>query len=180
MPRVAILADTHVPSRADAIPAWVEDEIRAADRVIHAGDFDARAAYDRLESLAADLTAVSGNVDPAGLDLPARATLELEGVTFVVTHGTGSPDGWTERVVDAVREEAGPDGGAPQRDADEGATQRTVVGVGAHTHEVVDDTVDGIRLLNPGSATGAAPAERTTMLVADVADGAVAVEVLEG
>jgi len=89
--------------------------------------------------------------------LPSVTDVELGGVTFVVTHGTGSPRGWPGRVVTAVREHA------PDADAR--------IGIASHTHEVVDRVHDGVRILNPGSATGAAPAERTTMLTAEVADG---------
>lgn len=154
MTRVAILGDTHVPSRARMIPGWIVAELEAADRVIHVGDFDSPRGYDRIEAVAGgELTAVRGNVDPTALGLPTVATLECEGVTFVVTHGTGSPSGWRDRVVETVLETAGAE----------------AVGVAGHTHEVVDETVDGVRLLNPGSATGASPADRETMLVAEVA-----------
>jgi predicted phosphodiesterase len=53
------------------------------------------------------------------------------------------------------------------------------VGVAGHTHEVVDTAHRGVRLLNPGSATGAAPAERTTMLTVDVDGGTLSVTVHE-
>ena len=158
---VAIVSDTHVPSRASAIPEWVAEEITAADHTIHAGDFDSPAAYDRLEELAdGDLTCARGNMDPAELELPGVATLSLEGVTFVVTHGTGSPRNWHERAADAARSEVGPD----------------AVAVAGHTHEVVDTVVDGVRVLNPGSATAASPATHETMLVATVDGGDLTVE----
>lgn len=91
-----------------------------------------------------------------------RDVLEVGGVTFVVTHGTGSPRGWHERVVEVARSEIDGD--------------QDPVAVAGHTHEVVDTTVDGVRVLNPGSATGASPAGRATMLVATVEDGSLAVE----
>lgn len=158
MSRIAIVADTHVPSREPAIPDWVVDEIARAGHAIHAGDFDSRDAYDRVRTLAdGDLTAVRGNVDPRSIDVPRTATVDLEGATFVVTHGSGSPAGWHDRVVETAREATGP--------SDE------PIAVAGHTHEVVDETIDGVRVLNPGSATGASPAERATMLVATVEDG---------
>lgn len=161
MRRVAIVADTHVPSRASEVPEWVADEIRQTDHTIHAGDFDSKPAYDRIVDLAdGNLTAVRGNMGPAGLAVPSVATLEVEGATFVVTHGTGSPDGWHRRVVSTVREGAGAD----------------AIAVAGHTHELVDTTIDGTRVCNPGSATGASPADRETMLVATAEDGDVAVE----
>ncbi|EMA33359.1 phosphodiesterase, MJ0936 family protein [Halobiforma nitratireducens JCM 10879] len=81
----------------------------------------------------------------------------IEVVTFVVTHGTGSPDGWRDRVLETARSEA-----------DTGVDPIVAAG---HTHGRVDETVAGVRVLNPGSETGASPAERATMYVATVEDG---------
>lgn len=162
MSRIAIIADTHVPSRERAVPEWVVDELERADHTIHAGDFDSNQAYDRIEAVAnGDLTAVRGNADPPTIDVPHAATLAVDGVTFAVTHGSGSPTGWHERVVEIAQSEASV--GDP-------------VAVGGHIHDVVDTTVDGVRVLNPGSATGAAPADRATMYVATVDDGALTVD----
>ncbi|SDR39851.1 metallophosphoesterase family protein [Natronobacterium texcoconense] len=155
MKRVAIVSDTHVPSRASEIPDWIADEIRQADHTIHAGDFDSRRAYDRIEELAdGNLTCARGNMDPATLEVPSAAVKRLEDVTFVVTHGTGSPEGWHRRVTETAD-------GKTDSDVDP-------VVVAGHTHEVVDTTVDGTRVLNPGSATGASPANRESMFVATV------------
>lgn len=151
---VAIVSDTHIPSRAHEIPPSFRDRIASADHVVHAGDFDSEGALADVRDLASRLTAVAGNTDPL-VGLPDTATVELGGVTFVVTHGTGSHRGYEQRVAGIVRREVGGD----------------AVGVAGHTHEVLDTTVEGIRLLNPGSATGAAPANRTTMYTATVADG---------
>lgn len=147
---LAVVSDTHVPSREERVPEWVEQRIRTADHVVHAGDFDSEEAYDRVVELAggeANLTAVAGNLDPRGFDLPEATTLDVEDVRFVVTHGSGPLEGYRERIVEVVREEAGPD----------------AVGICGHTHDVMDEFVDGVRLLNPGSATGAEPAVETTM-----------------
>jgi len=162
--QVAIISDTHVPSRAPRIPDWVRDRVRDADHVIHAGDFDSRAALATVEDLAPELTAVGGNMD-RGLDLPAVATVDLGGVEFVVTHGTGSPNGYEDRVASTVRGHAG-----------DGPT----VGVSGHTHEVLDRTHGDIRLLNPGTATAAGPATRASMMTAEVENGRISVDVHEG
>jgi predicted phosphodiesterase len=170
----------------------VRERVRTADYVVHAGDFDSAGVLATVEDLAPALTAVTGNMDPA-LDLPGVATVELCGVEFVVTHGTGSPTGYEERVARTVRDHAS---GGP------------TVGVAGHTHEVLDTTVGDVRLLilsdrifashssrkprlstifrprrpslvhvllsgsmNPGSATGARPAREASMLTATVTDG---------
>jgi putative phosphoesterase len=160
--QVAIISDTHVPSRAERIPDEFRERIRTADHVLHAGDFDSKGALADQRDLAPAMTAVRGNMDRA-VGLPAVATADLGGVTFVVTHGTGPSRGWRDRVADATRGEA----------------EEPRVGVAGHTHEVVDTKHRGVRLLNPGSATGAAPADRTTMLTAEVSDGELDVTVHE-
>jgi putative phosphoesterase len=153
---LAILSDTHVPGRASGIPDWVRERAEAADHVIHAGDFETPAVVDQVRSLAAGaFTGVRGNIDPASVDLPAVATVECGGVEFVVTHGTGDRIGYEDRVAAVVKEHGGPD----------------AVGVAGHIHEHLDEVHDGVRLLNPGSATGADPATETTMLTATVDDG---------
>lgn len=155
MLRIAIIADTHIPSRAEGIPEWIRTELERADHTIHAGDFDAAETLDTVRSLTdGELTAVTGNMDPQ-FDLPVVATVEREGVEFVVTHGTGDIADYEERVAGTVGEEGG-----------EGA-----VGVSGHTHQLLDTEFDGVRLLNPGSATAADPASRESMLVAEIEDG---------
>ena len=153
---VAIVSDTHIPSRAQSIPTWARRRISEADHVIHAGDFDSTKALADVRQLAPRLTAVAGNMDPRGVGLSAVETIRLGGVTFVVTHGAGSKRNYEQRVAGIVADHAA-----------DGPT----VGVSGHTHQLLDDVVDGHRLLNPGSVTGAAPADEATMLTAEVGDG---------
>lgn len=157
MVRIAVFGDTHIPSRADGIPDWVREKVEEADRTIHTGDFDSADALETVRELTDDsLTAVTGNMDPQ-LGLPAVAVLEVEEVTLVVTHGTGDPDTYEQRVTGIAREEGGEE----------------AIAVAGHTHTVTDAVHDGIRLLNPGSATGAAPADRETMFTLDIEDGSI-------
>jgi putative phosphoesterase len=124
-----------------------------ADHVVHAGDFDSSAAYAEIEDLAPELTAVAGNTDPA-MGLPGVATVEREGVRIAVTHGHRAARGSYE---DNLRRTA----------RQEGAD----VAVGGHTHRTLDTEANGIRLLNPGSATAAAPATTASLLTVTAADG---------
>ena len=160
---IALISDTHIPSREQRIPDPFCERIQQADHVIHAGDFDSKGALADVRDLAPELTAVAGNMDPR-VGLPTVATVAFEGVEFVLTHGTGSKHGYEQRVANTVREHA---------DTDD------AVGVAGHTHEVLDTVHDGVRLLNPGSATGASPATRTTMVTLSVEDGTLAVELHE-
>ena len=166
MPRIAILSDTHVPSRASEIPDWVEGELRSADHVVHAGDFDSIDSFAAIRHLSdGELTAAAGNMDPHSLDLPQVASVTLGGRTFVVYHGTGSVRGYQRRVKERVTE---------------ASDVEDPIAVSGHTHEVLDVTEGGLRILNPGSATGASPASEATMMRATVEDGSLAVDVLRG
>ena len=163
--RIAVISDTHIPSRAETIPDWVVEEVERSDHVVHAGDFDSSDAYERVVDISPELTAVVGNMDPS-LDVPEVATLDSRGVRFVVVHGTGDIATYDERVAGIVDEHA----------AEEGLT----VGISGHTHQRRDEEVGGYRVLNPGSATGAAPASEVSMLVVEVSDGNIDVTPMTG
>lgn len=160
--RVAVISDSHIPSRARTIPDWVREELDRSDLAIHAGDFDAYDSYDHVEELTPDLTAVLGNIDPQDMDLPEVATLDVEGVRFVVTHGTGDLGDYESRVGGIVAEHADPG--------------RTTVGIAGHTHQQTEWEHEGYRCLNPGTCTAASPATYASMLVAEVDGDSVAFE----
>ena len=162
--RIALISDTHIPSRARKLPEWVEAEIRSADHTIHAGDVGSRTAYEDLEILTDEsLTAVRGDKDPPDLELPTVTTVELGGRSFVVTHqGDGSGDR-LQNVRDVVLEHGG----------------KNAIGVTGHTHQPADETIDGVRILNPGSATGAFPTTTISMMRMTVRDESMNVEILE-
>ncbi len=156
MVTIAVIGDSHIPERAEAIPAAFRERVASADRVVHTGDFTDPSALETVRELAGEgLVAVYGNMDPRNLDLPAVETFSAGGVEFVVTHGTGDLETYEARVAEVVREAAGDD----------------AVGIAGHTHELLDAVVEDVRLLNPGSVTGAAPAERATMLTLEVEGG---------
>lgn len=174
---IAILSDSHIPGQAEALPDQFREHVETANHVIHAGDFGSNDAFEDIRELAAELTAVYGNADPFDIDLPAVASVRGGGVTFVVSHGminfveraVSSSEGvvfdrddWVTAVATTARARASP--------AD------PVVGVGGHTHRVEDEDHDGVRVLNPGSATGVGPADgRASMMTAEVANGDLAV-----
>jgi putative phosphoesterase len=153
---VALISDTHIPSRASELPAPHHERVAAADHVIHAGDLAGEPGLAVLSEVATDYTAVSGNMDPHDLGLPGVATVDVEDVRFVVTHGHRLRGGY-ERALAGTVEEHAPEGPA--------------IGVAGHTHEVLDVHSYDHRLLNPGSVTAAAPATAATMMTVAV-DGA--------
>ena len=134
--RLLLLADTHVPKRARALPARVWSAVDEADVVIHAGDWVDVALLDEMESRARRLVGVYGNNDHGVLRerLPEVAQAELGGVRLAVVHETGPAKGREARCA------------AQYADVD--------VLVFGHSHIPWDTTAEsGLRLLNPGSPT---------------------------
>ncbi|TNC24533.1 metallophosphoesterase family protein [Amycolatopsis alkalitolerans] len=152
--RLVILADTHVPKRARALPARVWQAVGEADVVVHAGDWVEAGLLDELEERGKRLIAVYGNNDGEDLRarLPAVARAELDGLRLAVVHETGAAKGREQRCAAAF-----PD---------------TDVLVFGHSH-IPWDTVagNGMRLLNPGSPTDRRRQPRCTYLTARIAKG---------
>ena len=63
--RLLLIADTHIPRRARALPAQVRAEVARADVVLHAGDWVTEDVLDDLDARAARLVGVWGNNDGA-------------------------------------------------------------------------------------------------------------------
>jgi hypothetical protein len=155
--RLLIVADTHVPKRARALPEEVWREAEAADVVVHAGDWVEVDLLDELESRTRRLIGVYGNNDGPALRarLPEVARAELDGVRLAVVHETGGAKGREQRCAAAF-----PD---------------TDVLVFGHSHIPWDSVTDsGLRLLNPGSPTDRRKQSECTYLTARIRRGELA------
>jgi hypothetical protein len=134
--RLLVLADTHLPKRAKALPEAVVAALGGTDGVVHAGDWVDEATLDLLLDRSPRVIGVAGNNDGVALHrrLPEVATATIEGVRLAVVHETGAATGRERRM-----DEAFPD---------------TDVLVFGHSHIPWDTTTPrGLRLLNPGSPT---------------------------
>lgn len=150
MKTIAVISDTHIPSETQQIPKWICFRIRDADYTIHAGDFETSSALEYIENISTNLIAVRGNWDPSSLDLPTVAVTDILGVRFVVSHGTtGQKNDYQKRIATLTNEHA-----------DSGTE---TIGIAGHTHKVMNTTIDGVQLLNPGSATATYPARYASM-----------------
>lgn len=148
VPRVVVLSDTHLPTRARDLPPglWAAlDDLGPDDLAVHAGDWVDEATLDlllaRLAPAGVDLLACWGNNDGPGLRarLPEVARAVIGGVRVAVVHETGPATGRESRT-------------AAGYGAD---TDLLVFG---HSHIPWDSRAElpggrSLRLLNPGSPT---------------------------
>lgn len=141
---ILLLADTHLPKRAKALPDQVWREVDAADVVLHAGDWVDLPTFEALEQRSRKLIAVWGNNDGPELRerMPETTYWDLEGLRFAMTHETGASSGRERRM-----DRAFPD---------------TDVLVFGHSH-IPWDTVapSGMRLLTTPAAPPTGGANRT-------------------
>ncbi len=127
--RLGVIADTHGLLRPEVLEVFAK-----VDHILHAGDVGKAEVLRELEALA-PVTAVYGNVDGMEIraGLPQVATLRLDGVDIVVTHGDqfGSPT--PAKLVAAF----------PQAE----------ILVFGHTHRPLLELVDRtVTVMNPGGA----------------------------
>lgn len=128
-----VLADTHIPRRAKALPEALTPHLERAGLVLHAGDLMDPALLDTL-FLYAPVRAVKGNVDGPEVDLPETLEFDLTGgVRIAMIHDSGRKEGRRNRLKKRF-----PDA-------------RVVVF--GHSHIPFLEDEDGLLLLNPGSPT---------------------------
>jgi uncharacterized protein len=133
--RVLVLSDTHSPRRWKACPPALLPHLGAADVILHAGDVCTPDVLDLLSTFA-PVHVVMGNndvPDVAEWGAPETLEVELEGVRIGMIHDSGQKEGRADRLRRRF----------PTAD----------VVVFGHSHIPLDETADGVRILNPGSPT---------------------------
>ena len=158
--RLAIISDTHLPRGARALPPACVEQLRAADLILHAGDFMELAVLEDLQALGPTVCAVRGNVDSAELQarLPLTRVVAAEGVKIAMVHDAGPSD----RRLDRLRRRF------PDADA-------VVFG---HSHIPLLERDAGFTIFNPGSPTERRRAPQHTMGLATVDHGAVTFRII--
>jgi uncharacterized protein len=158
---VAVVADTHLPRGARRLPEACVERIRAADLLLHAGDFTGEAVLDALAALGPPVEAVHGNVDAPALrrSLPDRRVVEVAGARIGLVHDAGPRRGRLER----LRRQF-PDAHAV---------------VFGHSHLPLHEAGEGLQIFNPGSPTERRRAPVHTMGLARVEAGRVEFELIE-
>jgi len=158
---VAAISDTHLPRGARRLPEDCLERLRAADAILHCGDFSTSAALEQLRGLGPPVHGVRGNVDEPALRglLPEELVVELAGARIGMVHVPGPPVGREERLA------------------------RRFPGCAAvlfgHTHlPQVERSTGGVWLLNPGSPTERRRAPFHSMLELTIEAGAIRPELL--
>ncbi len=158
--RIAVIADTHMPRGERRLPERCLEELRAAELIVHAGDFSEPEVLEGLRELG-PVVAVHGNVDSPRLlaELPESVVFEAAGATLSVLHDAGPAQGRLERMRARF----------PEADA-------VIFG---HSHMPLHEQRDGFQIFNPGSPTERRRAPSRTMGAATVEGGAIRFEQIE-
>jgi len=155
-PLAVVIADTHLPRRASALPAGLIPYLERADLILHAGDLMDPTLLDELAAYA-PVRAVGGNLDPPEARLPETVEFEFGGVRIAMIHDSGPKRGRRNRM----------------RRRFPGA--RVVVFGHSHIPWLEDEE---LLLLNPGSPTDRRRQPEHTFALLCVEGGEVRAEVL--
>jgi putative phosphoesterase len=154
--KIVAISDTHAPRRWKSCPPRVAEYLRQADLILHAGDVCTASVLDELAQYA-PVHAVLGNndgPDVAAWGAPETLDLDLAGLKVSMIHDSGPSAGRLRRM--------------RRRFPEAGLV------VFGHSHIPLDESADGLRILNPGSPTDRRRQPHGTIGLLTVADGRLA------
>jgi putative phosphoesterase len=149
---LGLIADTHIPDRMRKLHPAVLPIFEKAkvNRILHAGDISVPRVLRELETVAPVL-AVRGNRDWFGFkDLPMQRILQVGDKRIGLTHGHGSGGLYLRDKLRFLLH--GPQKFEFFMQRAMGLIQGVDVLVFGHNHEPMVKEVDGILVVNPGSA----------------------------
>lgn len=133
---IGVLSDTHIPTRADEIPAELLDRFREekVDLIVHGGDLVSSRVKWKLEEIA-PVVAVWGNMDSEEVceELQKTGIVKVNEFRIGVIHNTINPFSRKMRKL------------AKENDLD--------LVIFGHTHRNSLEKKEGVYYLNPGSPT---------------------------
>ena len=137
MTRIGVIADTHIPDRAEDLPKKVIDDFSRVDMIVHAGDLVDLSVLDKLKSLCGNVIAVWGNMDPEAVrkKLPENEIITVGKYRLGLTHGSGHPSRLLEVVSSKFQD------------------QKVDAVIFGHSHIPLNEEKKGVLYFNPGSAT---------------------------
>lgn len=134
--KIAVLSDTHIPTRLGALPGRVYEVCAECDLILHSGDMVDISVIHDLQRFAS-VKAVHGNMDPYELRnmYPESLELELEGYKICMTHGTGSRFNIENRILNRF------------------ISEKPDIIIFGHSHVYHKDVKNGVLRLNPGAVS---------------------------
>ena len=138
--KIGVISDTHIPDESGHIPEVILDVFSQVDMVVHAGDMVSLGAIDELKSVCSKIIAVAGNMDLQVVKkkYPLKQVFDVLGFKIGLMHGHGAPANLPEVLRDAFKED------------------NCNVIIFGHSHQPMNEYIDGILFFNPGSATDSA------------------------
>ena len=159
---IAVISDTHLPRGARRLPEACVERIKAADLLLHAGDFSTLEVLRELEAIGPPVVGVHGNVDSADLrrQLPEERVVDADGARIAMLHDAGPRAGRLAR----MRARFG---------------ERADLVVFGHSHMPLHEQAgDGFQTFNPGSPTERRRAPTHTMGLITVGSGLLSCELV--
>ncbi|QFK71365.1 metallophosphoesterase family protein [Pradoshia sp. D12] len=134
--KIIVISDTHMPRMAKGLPPRLKEELKTADLILHAGDWQTKDVYDELLSYA-PVDGVCGNVDGKDLidQLGYQKILTLDGYRIGLVHGHGKKGTTEGRAIEAF------------------SGEELDLIIFGHSHIPVNKDINGTILFNPGSPT---------------------------
>lgn len=134
--KIGIIADTHIPVSASAIPSKVIQYFLGVDLILHAGDLVDLAVLEQLKKIAST-EAVYGNMDRPEVRqaLPKKKIIQVGRFKIGLIHGSGSPSGLITRV---------------KKEFDREILHIIIFG---HSHSPCEQILNDVLFFNPGSPT---------------------------
>ncbi len=158
---IAIISDTHLPRGSRTLPDACVQRLKAADLIVHAGDFSALGVLEEIRAFG-PVVGVHGNTDDALLRaaLPEAALVPVGDRRLAVIHDAGPSQSRLRRLRARF----------PGADA-------VIFG---HSHIPLHERApDGFQIFNPGSPTDRRRQPRHTMGVCRLRGGALEFELID-
>lgn len=132
--KIGVIADTHIPTTVQALPESVFELFQEVELILHAGDIVELSVLEELGKLA-PVEAVFGNMDSPEVrsNLPEKKILELGKFRVGMIHGKYHLSEQQDRICEQFDD-----------------VDLIIFG---HSHRPFWGRVNGVYLLNPGSAT---------------------------
>jgi uncharacterized protein len=151
--KIIVLSDTHMPKRAKSLPKRLLDELKDANLIIHAGDWQTIDVYNQLTTFA-KVEGVYGNVDNENIKemFPEKQIVEVCGFKIGITHGHGTGKTTEKRAIQKF----------------EGEMVNCIIF--GHSHIPIKKYNNDILLFNPGSPTDKRRQEKYSFGVITIGD----------